>query len=199
MSNGVHRDLWPEVAEWFLEHSERPTLADVIGGGIEETLGVDVETDVTVGDVDEVEVVLTDDDGEIAREVITRDATAIETFLEYTLGVEIGLDTGPEGIAVEVETDEGVVTTVVKDIGEAIRAEVEEAAEEVAVAGSYDLENINRIGFTYAKRLRVAGIDSVSELAVADDARVAEGAAVTEELAGTWITRARELIGPTEK
>jgi len=199
MSNGAHRDLWPEVAEWFLEHSERPTLADVIGDGIEETLGVDVETDVTVGDVDEVEVVLADDDGEIAREVITRDATAIETFLEHTLGVEIGLDTGPEGIAVEVETDEGVVTTVVKDIGEAIRTEVEEAAEEVAVAGSYDLENVNGIGATYAKRLRVAGIDSVSELAVADDARVAEAAAVTEELAGTWITRARELVGPTEK
>jgi len=199
MSNGAHRDLWPEVAEWFLEHSERPTLADVIGDGIEETLGVDVETDVTVGDVDEVEVVLADDDGEIAREVITRDATAIETFLEHTLGVEIGLDTGPEGIAVEVETDEGVVTTVVTDIGEAIRTEVEEAAEEVAVAGSYELEDVNGIGATYAKRLRVAGIDSVSELAVADDARVAEAAAATEELAGTWITRARELVGPTEQ
>ncbi|AXG09765.1 class III poly(R)-hydroxyalkanoic acid synthase subunit PhaC [Haloplanus rubicundus] len=199
MSNGAHRDLWPEVAEWFLEHSERPTLADVIGDGIEETLGVDVETDVTVGDVDEVEVVLADDDGEIAREVITRDPTAIETFLEDALGVEIGLDTGPEGIAVEVETDEGVVTTVVKDIGEAIRTEVEEAAEEVAIAGSYDLEDVNGIGATYAKRLRAAGIESVPELAVADDARVAEAAEATEELAGTWINRARELVGPTEK
>lgn len=48
-SNGAHRDLWPEVAEWFLEHSEQPTLADVLGDGSEDTL--DVETAVTVGDV----------------------------------------------------------------------------------------------------------------------------------------------------
>ena len=31
MSNGAHRDLWPEVAEWFLEHSGPPTHADVSG------------------------------------------------------------------------------------------------------------------------------------------------------------------------
>ena len=198
MSNGAHRDLWPEVAEWFLERSERPTLADVIGEGIEESLGVDVETDVTVGDVDEMEVVVADEDGEIAREMVRRDATAIETFLEDALGVELGLDIGPTEIAVEVETGEDIETTVVEDVGEAIRTEVEEAVEEVAIAGSYDLENVEGIGPTYAGRLRSAGIKSVSELAVADDAHVAEVADAPEELAGTWIDRARELVGPTE-
>jgi polyhydroxyalkanoate synthase len=198
MSNGAHRDLWPEVAEWFLEYSERPTLADVLGDGIENTLGVDVETDVTVGDVDEMEAVLADEDGEIARDVVKRDAVAIETFLEDVLGVEIGLDSGLKGIAVEVETDEGIETTVVENIGEAIRTEVQEAAEAVALAGAYELEDVEGIGPTYAERLRAAGIESVSELAVADDTHVAEAAEATEEIAGTWIARARKLAGPKE-
>lgn len=195
MSNGAHRDLWPEVAEWFLEHSEPPTLADILGEGIERILGVDVETDVTVGDVDELEVVLADVDGEIARGVLKRDATAVETFLEDALGVEIGLHIGATGVAVDVETDEGIETTVVEDIGEAIRTEVEEAVGEVAVAGSYELEDIEGIGPTYAERLRTAGIDSVSELAIADEAQIAESAEASEGLAGTWIVRARELVG----
>ncbi|WP_320443116.1 class III poly(R)-hydroxyalkanoic acid synthase subunit PhaC [Halosolutus halophilus] len=198
MSNGAHRDLWPEVAEWFLEHSEQPTFADVIGEGVEQALDVDVETDVAVGDVDEMEVVLADDEGEIARDEVKRDATAIETFFEDELGVEVGLDIGPTGIAVEVETDEGVETTVVEDIGEAIRTEVEEAVEEVAVAASYDLDDVEGIGPTYAERLRSGGLESVSELAVADEAHVAEVAEANEELAGTWIDRARELVGIEE-
>ncbi|MFW5956289.1 MAG: PHA/PHB synthase family protein, partial [Halorhabdus sp.] len=35
MSSGTQRDLWPEVAEWFLEQSGPPTFASVIGQGIE--------------------------------------------------------------------------------------------------------------------------------------------------------------------
>jgi polyhydroxyalkanoate synthase len=198
MSNGAHRDLWPEVAEWFLERSERATLADVIGEGIEQALGVDVETDVTVGDVDEIEIGVADEDGEIGRAVVTRDATAIETFLEDALGIEVGLDIGPTGIAVEVQTDAGVRTTVVEDVGEAIRTEVEEAVEAVAVAGSFDLEDLEGIGPTYAGRLRTAGIESVSELAVADGTLVAEVTEASEALAAGWIDRARNLVGPNE-
>ena len=197
MSNGAHRDLWPEVAEWFLEQSERPTLADVISDGIEETLGIDVETDVTVGDIHELEVVLADDDGVLERGLVARDATAIKTFLEDALGHEIGLNTGPQGIAVEVETGEGVETVVVENVSEATRTEVEEAADEVAVAApySYDLDDVGGIGPVYAERLRSAGIESVSELAVADSTHVATAANTTEELAESWIDRAQKLIG----
>jgi polyhydroxyalkanoate synthase len=195
MSNGAHRDLWPEVAEWFLEHSERPTLADVLGEGVEEALGIDVETDVTVGDVDEVEIGLGDEHGEIARAVVKRTPEAIEAFLEEALGVEIGLDVGPAGIAVEVETEEGVVTTVVEGVGAAIRTEIEEAVDEVAVATAYELEEVEGIGPTYARRLRSAGIETVSKLAVADEDRVAAAAETSETLARNWIDRARELVG----
>ncbi|MGM0592121.1 MAG: class III poly(R)-hydroxyalkanoic acid synthase subunit PhaC [Halobacteriota archaeon] len=201
MSNGAHRDVWPEVAEWFLEQSDRPTLADVVGEGVEQALGVDVETDVTVGDADEIEVGLGDGDGEIARAIVRRDAKAIETFLEDALGVEIGLEVGPSGIAVEVETDEGVETTVVETVGEAIRTEIEEAVEDINVAESYDLTEVEGIGPTYAGRLRTAGIESASELAVADGTHVAEVAEASEELVRNWIERARELVGtkdPTE-
>jgi polyhydroxyalkanoate synthase len=198
MSNGAHRDLWPEVAEWFLEHSERPTLADVFGEGIENALGVDVETDVTVGDVDEIEIGIGDDEGEIARAVIERDAEAIEAFLEDVLGVEIGLTLGPSEIAVEVETGEGVETTIVRNIGEAIRTEVEEAVRRVDAAASYDLEDVEGIGPAYAGRLRSAGIGTASELAVADETLVAEAAEASERLAGNWIDRARRLIGARE-
>jgi polyhydroxyalkanoate synthase len=195
MSNGAHRDVWPEVAEWFLEQSVRPTLADVLGEGVERALGVDVETDVTVGDADEVEIGLGDETGEIARAVVRRDAKAIERFLEDALGVTIGLDVGPRGITVEVQTEDGIVTTVVEHVGDAIRTEVEEAVDELDLAASYELEEVEGIGPTYAGRLRAAGIDSVSKLAVAEEWRVASAADASERLAEGWIRRARELIG----
>ena len=195
MSNGVHRDVWPEVAEWYLEHSHRPTFADVLGDGIERALGIDVETDVTVGGADELEIGLADETGEIARAIVPYDATAVEEFLEETLGVEIGLVSGPGGIAVEVETDEGVVTTVVTTVGEAIRSEVEEAVRAVDLAARYDLEEVEGIGTTYAGRLRSAEIDSVSKLAVASPERVADAAGASETLAERWIGGARQLVG----
>jgi polyhydroxyalkanoate synthase len=198
MSNGAHRDVWPEVAEWFLEQSDRPTLADVLGEGIEEALGVDVETDVTAGDADEMEIGLGDATGELARAVIARDAGTIEAFLEEALGVEIDLESGPSGIAVTVETADGVVTTVVEGVGEAIRGEVQEAVAATDLAASYDLEDIRGIGPTYAGRLRDAGLDSVAGLAVADSERVADVTDASEKLARDWIERARRLAGAGE-
>jgi polyhydroxyalkanoate synthase len=195
MSNGAHRDVWPEVAEWVLEQSDRPTLADVLGEGIEEALGVDVETDVTAGDADEMEIGLGDATGELARAVIARDAGTIEAFLEEALGVEIDLESGPSGIAVTVETADGVVTTVVEGVGEAIRGEVQEAVAATDLAASYDLEDIRGIGPTYAGRLRDAGLDSVAGLAVADSERVADVTDASEKLARDWIERARRLAG----
>lgn len=127
--------------------------------------------------------------------MIPHDAAAIEAFLEDALGVDIGLEIGPEGIAVTVETDEGTTTTVVENVGEAIRTEVEEAVDDVDVAASYDLEDVEGIGPTYAGRLRAAGIDSISELVVTDAERVADVAEAGETLARGWIERARALVG----
>ena len=198
MSNATHRDVWPEVAEWFLEQRETPALADVIAEGIEGALGIDVSTDVTVGDVDEVEIGIADGDGEIARAVVAHDVHAIERFLEETLDVEIGLELGEAGIAVSVETDEGVRTTVVEHVGAAIRSEVEEAIADVNVAADYDLEDVEGIGPTYAERLRRAGITTVTGLAVSDARRVADAARASTALAEAWIERARAMVGAAE-
>ena len=195
MSTGAHRDVWPEVAEWYLEHSHRPTFADVLGDGIERALGIDVETDVTVGGADELEIGLADESGEIARAVVPYDADAVEAFFEETLGVAIGVVSGPGGIAVEVETEGGVVTTVVTTVGEAIRSEVEESVASMDLAATYDLVEVDGVGPTYAARLRSAGIDSVSKLAVSTPDRVAEAAGASETLAARWIDGARKLGG----
>ncbi|MDY7082162.1 MAG: helix-hairpin-helix domain-containing protein, partial [Halobacteria archaeon] len=198
MSAEAHRDIWPEVAEWFLEKSGRQALADVIGDGVEKVLGIDVETDVTVGDVDEVEIGVADGDGEIARAVVAHNAEAIESFLEDALDVEIGLEIGEKGIAVKVRTDDGIETEIVENVGEAIRSEIEEAVEKVNVAESYDLEDVNGIGPKYAERLRSEGIESVSELAVTDENRVAEAIRGSERVARDLIEEARNMEGIEE-
>ncbi|WP_152041131.1 class III poly(R)-hydroxyalkanoic acid synthase subunit PhaC [Salinigranum salinum] len=194
MSTSSHRDVWPEVAEWFLDQSDQPGLADVFGEGIERALNIDVETDVTVGDVDEIQISIADEDGEIARELVRHDVVAIEHFFEDALDVELGLDIGAEDIAVTVATADDVVTTVVENVGEAIRTEIEEAVDEVDIAASYDLEDVEGIGPTYADRLRSAGIESVSALAVSEETNVAEVARASTGLARTWIARARKLV-----
>jgi polyhydroxyalkanoate synthase len=198
MSASSHRDVWPEVAEWFLDQSDRPGLADVFGEGIERALGVDVETDVTVGDVDEILIGIADEDGEIARELVRHDVVAVEHFFEDALDVEIGLDIGAEDTAVTVATADDVVTTVVENVGAAIRTEIEEAVDEIDIAASYDLEDVEGIGPTYADRLRSAGIESVSALAVAEETTVAEVARASTGLARTWIARARTLVRPDD-
>ncbi|MFC7131595.1 MULTISPECIES: class III poly(R)-hydroxyalkanoic acid synthase subunit PhaC [Salinibaculum] len=195
MSRSTHSDVWPEVAEWFLDQTPHPGLADVIAEGVERILGVDIETDVTVGDAGEVEIAIATGEGTLAREVVPHDARAVEQFLEDVLDVDIGLDLGAEGIAVSVGTTDGVETTVVGNVGEALRAEVEEAIDEVDIAATYDLEDVSGIGPTYADRLRDAGIESPSALARAESRTVAEAARASERLASGWIADARELVG----
>ncbi|WP_435348873.1 class III poly(R)-hydroxyalkanoic acid synthase subunit PhaC [Haloarchaeobius sp. HRN-SO-5] len=194
MSSGAHRDVWPEVAEWFLDQSDRPALADVIAEGIERSLGVDVETDVTVGDVGELEIGIADEDGEVARAVVKHDARAIQTFFEDVLDVTVDLDVGPEGIAVTVVSADGATTSVIENVGEALRTEVEDAVRERDHAAAYDLEDIEGIGPAYAGRLREAGIESVTTLAGADEALVAEAADASKTLARRWIDRARDVV-----
>ena len=197
MSNSSHRDVWPEVTEWFLEHSGRPALADVLGEGLEEALGVDVETDVTVGDADELRIIVSGADGQVADAIIPREVTEIERFLEDTLDADIDVTFSDTGITVAVTTAEGTTTTVVQNVGEAIRTEVEESVQETDVAMVLDLEEIEGIGDTYARRLRTAGIDSVAALAAADPATVAEAADASQRLARRWIDRATAAIEDT--
>jgi polyhydroxyalkanoate synthase len=194
MSARTHRDVWPEVAEWYLEQTEVPVLADVLGDALEAALGVDVETDVTVGDVDQIAVGVADEEGEIARAVVAHELGAVLSFLESALDVHIGVDVGPSGVAVTAETTDGEATTVVRTVGEAIRSEVAEAVRETDVAASFDLEDVEGIGDTYAGRLRRHGIGSVSELAAADPAAAADAAEASEVLARRWIRRAGDLV-----
>jgi polyhydroxyalkanoate synthase len=195
MSARAHHDLWPEVAEWFLDQTGRPSLADVLGEGVERALGVDVETDVTVGDVDEVEVGVADDGGQVARAVVGRDAGAIARFLADALDVRIALDADPAGVVVVVETPERTVRTPIESVGEAIRAEVAEAVADRDAAATHDLEDVEGIGPTYAGRLREAGVDSVAALAAAEPDRVADAARSNSKLARAWVDRAQALAG----
>ena len=194
VSATAQRDRWPEVAEWFHEQSTTPSFADVVGEGVETLLGVDVETDVTVGDVHEVGIGVADEEGTLARAVVERDAEAIQRFVEEALGVHIRLEPEAEGIRVVVEHDDTVESTLVTGVSDAIRQEVEEAVEDRDVAAAHTLQEVRGIGPTYEKRLREGGIEQVSALATADVEAVARIADVTDEQARTWIAGAKKLV-----
>ncbi|MHB9285933.1 class III poly(R)-hydroxyalkanoic acid synthase subunit PhaC [Halobacteriales archaeon Cl-PHB] len=198
VSSATHRDVWPEVAEWFLEQSPTPALADVIGEGIEEALGVDVETDVTVGDADELGIRVADASGEIAAGTVRSDPASIEAFLEDALGVAIRVGVEEAGTVVHVEVDGVVHGTVVETVGAAVEAEVQEAIDEADLAATYDLVDLDGIGPTYAGRLREAGIETVSALARADPATVSEVTEARDGLVEAWITQAAEKTGGDE-
>lgn len=95
VSRSAHREVWPEAGEWFLDHSDRRALADVLAEGIEETLDVDVETDVTIGSVDDIEVVIADESGVITREQVARDTPSIVALFEEALDVASKLTSLP--------------------------------------------------------------------------------------------------------
>jgi polyhydroxyalkanoate synthase len=193
MSDAVHRDVWPEVAEWFFEHSGAPSLADVIGEGIEEVLGYDVETDVTVGDADEVEVRIAGGSGHIQHGIVQRDVESIRRFVEDALGVEIRIEEGSDGIVVQVQGDEAAGRVVVTGIGEAISEEIEEAIAETDIAAAMELEDVEGIGPTYAGRLRETGIEDVVSLAATEPGAVAAAAEATRGQARNWVASARDL------
>jgi polyhydroxyalkanoate synthase len=198
MSANAHRDVWPEVAEWFLDQSDHPGFAEAIAEGVEQTLGIDIETDVTVGDVDDVEISVAGDHHETTRAVVRHDVRSVETFLEETLDIHVGMEVGTGGITVAVESDDGVETALVETVGAATRAEIEEAVEETDIAATYDLEHVTGIGPTYASRLREAGIDSVEKLAVSDPETVASVAQTTLNLARKLVDRARAIVDTDE-
>jgi polyhydroxyalkanoate synthase len=191
ISAGAHRDVWPEVAEWFLEQSPGRTLADVVGEGVEQALGVDIETDVTVGGVDELAVSVADADGPVARAVVGRTTADIVAFLERALGVDIEVEPGTDEVRVRVVRDGTAERVVVGGVGEALRREIAEAVAGTDLAAVDDLEDIEGIGPTYGDRLRATGIDSVAALAAADPDVVADAARTSTTLARRWVERAR--------
>jgi predicted flap endonuclease-1-like 5' DNA nuclease len=54
-----------------------------------------------------------------------------------------------------------------------------------------ELETIDGLGETYADRLRSYGIESVEQLAQANNETVADVAQISEEQAGDWVTSAQ--------
>jgi len=193
VSRSTHRDVWPEVAEWFHEQSA-PALADAVGEAVEEVLGYDVETDVTAGDAGELEVAVAGEEGELARSVVERSPDGVVGFLEDALGVEIGVERRDRGVAVTLFHDDTTDTVVVESPGAAIREEVAEAVASTDLAGSYELEDVEGVGPTYAGRLRAAGIDSVRGLADADADSVAEVIDSTTGQARRIVRAARERL-----
>ena len=198
VSRSTHSHVWPEVAEWFLEHSGRPTRADILGEAIEQALGVDVETDVTVGNVTEVEIAIADRTREIARELVERDAGSIARFFEDVLDVDIDIHVRDTDVVVDIVTGEGIQTTVVERVGEAIRGEIREGIEDTDLAAGYELEDVTGIGPTYGGRLREAGIETVPGLAIADPKDVAASIDAPLAVAEKLIERAQALSGVSE-
>jgi hypothetical protein len=65
-----------------------------------------------------------------------------------------------------------------------------ETAEDGFVDGAEPVEAITGIGPTYSERLSAVGIETVGDLAGADETAVAEAAEVSESRAADWITQA---------
>ncbi|TKX85200.1 helix-hairpin-helix domain-containing protein [Halorubrum sp. SS5] len=130
------------------------------------------------------------------------DAEQAESESSDAEPAESGADDGVEE-AVAAETEAAASTeSLVDDEG----AGADEAAEQAeAAAGEADdvavddddrgpsVEEIKGIGPAYAERLAEIGIETVSDLADADAAEVAEGTSVGEKRAATWIDRAGEF------
>lgn len=80
-----------------------------------------------------------------------------------------------------------------EDPAEAADDDSETAAAEVADGDSDEpVQTVKGIGPAYAERLDTVGIETVSELAAADAAAVADGIDVSESRVGGWIERARD-------
>jgi predicted flap endonuclease-1-like 5' DNA nuclease len=86
----------------------------------------------------------------------------------------------------EPDTDAADVEENV-DGATAEEADLEEAADETSV------DDIKGIGPAYSKRLGEVGINTVTELAEADPAELAERVTVAEKTVAKWVDRAKEF------
>ncbi|QLD89770.1 class III poly(R)-hydroxyalkanoic acid synthase subunit PhaC [Natronomonas salina] len=190
VSGSSHRDVWPRVAEWYIEKStdDPEHLAEV-----EEA----VETATDQIGIEEIDV-------EIDDEAVADDVSDEE--IEERGEADIQEEPAEPG---EMNVDEEIVDDVVdegdeqepdvEDEAEAIEEAVaEEASEEMveedvdpAETEGSDLEELDGVGPTYADRLREGGIASLADLADADPETVAEAAQVGESRAADWIEQAQ--------
>jgi polyhydroxyalkanoate synthase len=187
VSGSSHTDVWPHVAEWYLEKSaDDPERLAALEEAVEEATG-------QIG-IQEIDVDLEFDVGE------ERSDEEIEARGEDDIQEK---PAEPGEMHVEEEVVEDIVEDEepsVEDEAEAIEEAVEaEAAEEVEVedidpagAEGSDLEELDGVGPTYADRLREHGIRSTAELAASDPGTVAEYAQVGEARAEDWIEQARD-------
>ncbi|PSP75462.1 hypothetical protein BRC81_15680 [Halobacteriales archaeon QS_1_68_20] len=93
----------------------------------------------------------------------------------------------PEAKESEAEEPEGE-----ESVTEQPEAEEPETEAPEPDAADEPTDTIKGIGSTYAERLSAAGIETVSDLAAADPATVAEEADISESRLERWVQRARE-------
>ncbi|MFC6837070.1 class III poly(R)-hydroxyalkanoic acid synthase subunit PhaC [Halomarina ordinaria] len=174
VSGSSHREVWPQVAEWYHDRSAEGT-ADVLEATEEAAEdATEVRVDPTEGDLEEVAVeVETEDDG-VQTELVERDEEAVAEAVEEASDG----DGDGEPAAAAVDSDEDAATA--EDTAETADQPVSAAGEEA------DVESVEGIGPTYAERLREIGVETVADLRETDVETVAETAGVGVSRAERW-------------
>jgi len=182
VSSSSHSDLWPEVADWFADHSnsaEAESADEMASTGSETEAHAD-ESDVSA-------------DAEESAPEAEQDVTVDESDAESSTGTE-AVDAEPEAAEVDetVETDE---TDEDIDFDEAADEDTE-TDEPTFSKGVDQLESVHGIGPHYAEQLRDAGVESVAELTEADAGSLAESIGLSHDRIQEWIDNAADH--PTE-
>ena len=174
VSSSSHAELWPDVCEWFEEHSR-----------VEEESG-----DETPGESRSDEAV-----EEMAEpDIQEAPAEPGEIHVDERAAEEVVDTEGDESTEAEATTEpEGPDAALAEDVDAA-----EDEAEAVAAGGpdvesTTTLEDIEGVGPSYARELRDAGVESVADLAAADVADLGTDADVPVSRLEDWIEQARDL------
>jgi len=183
VSGSSHEDVWPQVCEWFAEHSG---LTEDEAHEVEAEVREAAEAEVHAEDVDPAGA-----EGSDLEELDGIGPTRADRLREAgVVTIRELAETDPEPLA---ETA-GAPVAQAREWVEGARADIEAAVDiEVEAPGEpTDVEAVDGIGPTYAERLRAAGIGTVADLVAADAATVAEAAETGEARARDWLDRACE-------
>ncbi|ELZ94470.1 poly(3-hydroxyalkanoate) synthase subunit PhaC [Haloferax mucosum ATCC BAA-1512] len=185
VSSRSHRDLWPNVSDWFAERSD--TSAEVPRDahrehGIED--GTEIESEVAEKSASESEATETEPHHETETESQTEPEPQSETEAESQneTGAKSQNETEPQSAADAEPTADSESTaesSVETDVSDGETAEGE-------------LESIDGIGPTYAQRLAAAGITTVSALAAADPSEIAATIDVPMSRVSAWVEEASD-------
>ena len=114
-----------------------------------------------------------------------------QTTADSSDGVDVTVEHEPDEQETERESDETAEATASDDTAApATESEAAVKGAETDAGVDAELEDIRGIGPTYADRLRDAGVESVTDLAAADAADVAEASGIGESRIQKWIDRA---------